>query len=1004
MSNIPSQPVSVHKNPREELLEVLDFYKFSYKLGTGYKGTAVFDITASETNPAYRLSIRCDPVKGVETWEGLPPDGKYTVWTTVSRDDFFYVYSGRASIAAVAAMCFSGRIKVKWFKFHDLQQFASSFNYDTHIWIKLFKRRGQLNNVNELMKLQWKTARGSPDLMVVTDDGDIVLASTLDSAKVEELLLAGRTLLGEPLVEEKAPPSIESVVVESPQLQADVAPLASEDARPSSNELRVLMPNVLVSDSALKSEDALAVKQDDFSSPALVPSPSIIDPEEQSLLDILPSLLEQVPPQAAHLKKYVEAALADPEFETSLPSHRVSDFAAQSMVPFRTYMDEIGASIYNEAQISLSSLEESLKSQVNSLAEQPSSFSMSSVFNGIGSVVTGAVDALTPTVVTSLFTSNTEDASQKATRSTTPKNPKLTLFADAYTKATEAMQEAVESTSRIQSAGSVLALLVANSTLKPLGELPSFRFTLCNFLGGKSGLHSLISENSIIVSMVEAHIEQYSKPIISNSPNYTLFDSNLQSVPLDSRLLVSSTNVFNLPIFQLLPGSQRDVTIYKKEAFYVLAKISSLFGIDPLEAEKIAKEFKSPSNPPGITAASSASSVGKGEPLSEAAISKVPGVDESTNTAFFSYFNPGNLFGSRIARSEGGANDESSSGSPLMPLPNPTFEHSQSSVSLTPEVPIVHEPTLITPIVSSPEVDDGEFPAYLLSLKQRIKNENARYVLEEMNRNGYHSWGVRHSLLPPPIVIPSRDSPNNSVEMYGVKLLSGFSKLPVFSSVDMCSLHYNGVSPVDRLPVSDVVHSMFSQCSEIMLTPSHTTTLLWALGAPLRWMKRPLLTMGAVEIPSEAMDDASVISKKTYLLPIWHPKRIALASSKASAPVLTIYNSVGSGQFASTAIARLRMSVDQVVKPQASNSEVVLSDMSSKADLDLVMENTGSIGSDLGPVDDNPFGTPAALRGMATKLRGKRFIEIYESIVAASNQGMTLRPKDGGNSNSKDDE
>jgi hypothetical protein len=88
----------------------------------------------------------------VETWEGLPPDGKYSAYTEVGRDDFFYVYSGAASVGAVATMCLTGRIRVKWLRFHELQNFAMSFDYSTPTWVDFYRKRGQEDQVAVLMK------------------------------------------------------------------------------------------------------------------------------------------------------------------------------------------------------------------------------------------------------------------------------------------------------------------------------------------------------------------------------------------------------------------------------------------------------------------------------------------------------------------------------------------------------------------------------------------------------------------------------------------------------------------------------------------------------------------------------------------------------------------------------------------------------------------------------------------------------------------------------------
>lgn len=43
---------------------------------------------------------------------GLPPDGKYKVYTTMSLLDFLNIYTGTVDAMTVSAMVLSGRLKV----------------------------------------------------------------------------------------------------------------------------------------------------------------------------------------------------------------------------------------------------------------------------------------------------------------------------------------------------------------------------------------------------------------------------------------------------------------------------------------------------------------------------------------------------------------------------------------------------------------------------------------------------------------------------------------------------------------------------------------------------------------------------------------------------------------------------------------------------------------------------------------------------------------------------
>jgi hypothetical protein len=125
---------------------------------------------------------------------GLPEDGKYTCYTTMSRNDFFLLYSGRASPSQVASMCLTGRIKVRWFKYHELQQFAGAFTYSTENWIMFYKLKERHAELKDLLAKQWTTAVAKGRF--VDDNGFIVDPATLADDERARLGAVRDELLG----------------------------------------------------------------------------------------------------------------------------------------------------------------------------------------------------------------------------------------------------------------------------------------------------------------------------------------------------------------------------------------------------------------------------------------------------------------------------------------------------------------------------------------------------------------------------------------------------------------------------------------------------------------------------------------------------------------------------------------------------------------------------------------------------------------------------------------
>lgn len=57
----PPAAVVVAKDPREQVHEVLDFYRFALRPDAAWAGTVVFDVKASESSPSFLVSVRVDP-------------------------------------------------------------------------------------------------------------------------------------------------------------------------------------------------------------------------------------------------------------------------------------------------------------------------------------------------------------------------------------------------------------------------------------------------------------------------------------------------------------------------------------------------------------------------------------------------------------------------------------------------------------------------------------------------------------------------------------------------------------------------------------------------------------------------------------------------------------------------------------------------------------------------------------------------------------------------------
>jgi hypothetical protein len=169
----------VKRDPNVLLGEILSYLRFSYLPSSKYSGTALFEVPKTDVNERLIFWIRCDPKAPVETGFGMPPDGKYSVWTTMSRDDFFYLYSGDAGPGAVATMLLTGRLTVQWLNFSALKSFAASFDYSNTNWVAFYKAHDMPVEVARMMRLQWSRADARGPYAVVTDDGSIVVDESI---------------------------------------------------------------------------------------------------------------------------------------------------------------------------------------------------------------------------------------------------------------------------------------------------------------------------------------------------------------------------------------------------------------------------------------------------------------------------------------------------------------------------------------------------------------------------------------------------------------------------------------------------------------------------------------------------------------------------------------------------------------------------------------------------------------------------------------------------------
>lgn len=264
-SSTLAPPKEVKKDPNVLLGEILAYLRFSYRPSTKYRGTALFEVPKTDVNEKLIFYIRCDPEKPVETGFGMPPDGKYSVWTTMTRDDFFYLYSGDAGPGAVASMLLTGRLTVRWLNFAQLKTFAASFDYSNTTWVAFYRAHDMPLEVTRMMQLQWSRADAQGAKAIVMEDGSVVV----DESVTPELrsALRARWHPAEPAAE--TVPAAAAAVIEAPAL-AEVEATGRAEAVAAETGAEVVEmspPSAAAEAAALSSADA-ATTSDETAEPA----------------------------------------------------------------------------------------------------------------------------------------------------------------------------------------------------------------------------------------------------------------------------------------------------------------------------------------------------------------------------------------------------------------------------------------------------------------------------------------------------------------------------------------------------------------------------------------------------------------------------------------------------------------------------------------------------------------------------------------------------------------
>lgn len=105
--------------------------------------------------------------------------------------------AGAASAANVASLVLTGRIKVHWFRFGELQAFAQSYDYTTPVWVHFYRTRGQIPEADELMQIQWTRTKAQfpGQVALVDEDGNTIPPDA--AAKLSKRRLAVLQAMGD---------------------------------------------------------------------------------------------------------------------------------------------------------------------------------------------------------------------------------------------------------------------------------------------------------------------------------------------------------------------------------------------------------------------------------------------------------------------------------------------------------------------------------------------------------------------------------------------------------------------------------------------------------------------------------------------------------------------------------------------------------------------------------------------------------------------------------------
>ena len=71
----------------------------------------------------------------------------------VSADDFFAIYNGEVGASQLASMILSGRVYVRRFKYKQVSDFASSFDFSSHKWEEFYEMKGILATNTTMIKM-----------------------------------------------------------------------------------------------------------------------------------------------------------------------------------------------------------------------------------------------------------------------------------------------------------------------------------------------------------------------------------------------------------------------------------------------------------------------------------------------------------------------------------------------------------------------------------------------------------------------------------------------------------------------------------------------------------------------------------------------------------------------------------------------------------------------------------------------------------------------------------